>query len=138
MLSPFNKSRSKKRRRFLRRNPTQSEKLLWSKLRNRQLSGLRFRRQYGVLDYVVDFYCPEYKLAVEVIGDVHAYADRERYDLVRSKRMEALGIKILFFTNLQVQEEMHGVLKSILSNLPQTPSFIRRGRQRNSSKNGSR
>jgi very-short-patch-repair endonuclease len=80
-----------------------------------------------VLDYVVDFYCPEYKLAVEVIGDVHAYADRERYDSVRSKRIEALGIKILFFTNLEVQEEMNGVLSSILSNLPQNPLLHKEG-----------
>jgi hypothetical protein len=49
--------------------------------------------------------------------------------------MEAFGIKIMFFTNLQIREEMNGVLSSILSNLPQTPSFIRKGRQENSSGN---
>lgn len=127
MPSPFNKAESRGRRRYLRKNLTRAEKLLWRKLRDRQLNGLRFRRQYGVFNYVVDFYCPEYKLAVEVIGDVHGYTNRKRFDFKRAKRMEALGIRILVFTNMQVQNEMDGLLEHILSNLPPTPSFIRRG-----------
>jgi very-short-patch-repair endonuclease len=130
MPSPFNKLQSKAKRKYLRKNLTTSEKLLWKKLRNRQLNGLRFRRQYGVLNYVVDFFCAEFKLAVEIIGYVHGYSARKRFDNVRATRMEELGIKILSFTNLQVQEEMDGVLKNILSNLPPTPSFIRRGSRR--------
>jgi len=130
MPSPFNKSQSKGRRQYLRKNPTKSERLLWKRLRNRQLNGVRFRRQYGVLNYVVDFYCPEYRLVVEIIGDVHGYTTRKKFDLLRAKRVEALGIKILCFTNLQVQDEIEGVLKQILSNLPPTPSFIRRGSRR--------
>ena len=68
MPSLFNRPESKKKRRYLRQNLTKSEKLLWAKLRKCQLKGLRFRRQYGVLNYVVDFYCPEYKLVDCNIG----------------------------------------------------------------------
>ena len=101
-------------------------------MRNRRLKGLKFRRQYGVLNYVLDFYCPEYKLAIEIIGDVHAYRSRQRSDLIRKAKIESLGIKILFYTNTQIEEEMDGVLQDILSNLPLTPSFIRRGKRRHS------
>ena len=95
MPSLFNRPESKKKRRYLRKNLTKSEKLLWAKLRKCQLKGLRFRRQYGVLNYVVDFYCPEYKLAIELVGDVHGYKSRERFDSIRAKKIESLGIKIL-------------------------------------------
>jgi very-short-patch-repair endonuclease len=135
MPSAFNKLQSKAKRKYLRKNLTESEKLLWKKLRNRQLNGLRFRRQYGVLNYVVDFYCPEYKLALEIIGDVHGYSARKRFDLGRAKDLQALGIKILSFTNLQVQDEIDGVLDHILSNLPPAPSFIRRGSRRTTRNN---
>ena len=127
MPSLFNRPESKKKRRYLRQNMTKSEKLLWTKLRKCQLKGLRFRRQYSVLNYVVDFYCPEYKLAIELVGDVHGYKSRQRFDSIRAKKIESLGIKILSYTNMQIQDEMDGVLDDILSNLPLTPSFIRRG-----------
>jgi very-short-patch-repair endonuclease len=78
--------------------------------------------------------CPEYKLALEIIGDVHGFSKPRSSDLMRTKTIEEFGIKILSFTNLQIQEEMDGVLGNILSNLPHTPSFIRRGR-RDPSKN---
>ena len=127
MSSPFNRTQSKGRRRYLRSNLTKSERLLWRKIRNRNLNGLKFRRQYSVLSYVIDFYCPEYKLAIEIIGDVHGYANRKKSDSVRDRKIESPGIKILTFTNQQIQDEMDGVLQYILSNLPLTPSFIRRG-----------
>ena len=71
---------------------------------------------------------PCYKvLAIELVGDVHGYKSRERFDSIRAKKIESLGIKILSYTNMQIQDEMDGVLDDILSNLPLTPSFIRRG-----------
>src|SRR5262245_21434666 len=130
MSSIFNKPESVKRRKYLRRNMTKAEKILWSKLRSSHLNKLRFRRQYGVYNYVIDFYCPEFKLAIEIIGDVHGYANQIKSDAVRKKKIELLGIKILVYTNQQVIEETEGVLQDILSNLPLTPSFIRRGSTR--------
>lgn len=65
-------------------------------------------------------------MAIEIIGDVHGYKSRERSDALRQRRIESLGIKILTFTNGQVQQEMDGVLNDILSNLPPAPSFVAR------------
>jgi very-short-patch-repair endonuclease len=130
MSSTFNKPESVKRRKYLRRNMTKAEKILWTKLRNCRLSELRFRRQYGVYNYVIDFYCPAFRLAIEIIGDVHGYSNQIKSDAARKKKIESLGIKILVYTNLQVIEETERVLQDILSNLPLTPSFIRRGRAR--------
>ena len=128
MFSIFNKPESVKRRKYLRSNMTKAEKILWFKLRNSRHNNLRFRRQYGVHNYVIDFYCPQYKLAIEIIGDVHGYSRQIKSDLARKKKIESFGIKILVYTNQQVIEETEGVLENILSNLPLTPSFIRRGR----------
>ncbi|PWT91039.1 MAG: hypothetical protein C5B54_06140, partial [Acidobacteria bacterium] len=108
MSSIINKPESKNRRRYLRKNLTTAEKLLWKKLRKENLKGLKFRRQYGVLDYVIDFYCPEYKLAIEIIGDVHGYRSRQKSDLDRKKKIESFGIKMLSYTNIQVKDEMDG------------------------------
>ncbi len=133
MSTIFNKPQSEKRRKYLLRNTTKAEKILWFKLRNSRLSNLRFRRQYSVYNYVIDFYCPQYRLAIEIIGDVHGYSRQIRSDLLKKKKIESLGIKILVYTNQKVIEETEGVLENILSNLPLTPSFIRRGRAHKSS-----
>lgn len=133
MSSLLNKKKTKGKRRFLRKNMTKAERALWMKLRASRLAGLRFRRQYGVQDYVIDFYCPQYRLAIEVIRDVHGYDRRIKFDRTRRRIVESLGIKILIYTNQQVLESTEEVLKDILSNLPPTPSFIRRGKVRNDS-----
>ncbi len=133
MSTTFNKPQSAKRRKYLRRNMTKAEKILWFKLRNSRLSKLRFRRQYGVYNYVIDFYCPQYRLAIEIIGDVHDFSRQIKSDLLKKKKIESLGIKILGYTNQQVIEGTEGVLENILSNLPLSPSFIRRGRAHKSS-----
>jgi len=125
MTSQFNAPESKKRRSYLRKNMTTVEKLLWSKLRKSQLNGLRFRRQYCVLSYVVDFYCPEYRLGIEILGDVHGKTTRRKFDLKRKQEIESLGVTLLSYTNMQVTDEMEGVLTDILFNLPPTPSFMR-------------
>ena len=61
------------------------------------------------------------------MGDVHGYGGRQKFDLDRKRKIESLGIKLLSYTNLQVVEEMDGVLEDILFNLPPTPSLKRRG-----------
>ena len=92
---------------------TRAEILLWSKLKGKQLLGLKFRRQYGVDSYVVDFYCTEIKLAIEVDGDVHGYNSRVLYDKQRQKNIEALGIKVLRYTNNDIIKNIKGVLQDI-------------------------
>ena len=69
MTELFNKTQGKQKRRELRRNMTKAELMIWSKLRRKQVCGYKFRRQYGVGSYIIDFYCPKIKLAVEIDGD---------------------------------------------------------------------
>jgi very-short-patch-repair endonuclease len=70
----------------------QSEKLLWEKLRRRQVLGFRFRRQYSVGGYIIDFYCPELRLAIEVDGDSLFQKGSQGKDHRRQMQVEALGI----------------------------------------------
>jgi len=74
------------------------ERLVWVFLRKKQY-GYRFLRQYSVDHYVIDFYCPKLKLAVEIDGDVHEQEDQKKYDEVRQKYLEEFGIKFVRITN---------------------------------------
>jgi very-short-patch-repair endonuclease len=98
--------------RRMRYEPTKAERLLWQKLRRRQLGGYKFRRQHPLGNYIVDFYCAETKLIVEVDGDIHAY--QETYDAERMTDLETLGYRVIRFWNEQVLREMDGVLEVIL------------------------
>jgi very-short-patch-repair endonuclease len=89
--------------------------------------GLKFRRQCGIGVCIVDFYCPELKLAIEIDGDVHGYEIRRIQDVDREKSLQKLGIKVLRFTNGEVIESMSAVLEHILSNHPLPPSLSKEG-----------
>lgn len=93
---------------------TPSEVILCSHLKNSQLGDLKFRRQESIASYVVDFYCPAKKLAVEIDGDVHGFDPRIRKDLKRQNEIEGLGIKVIRFTNSDVKEDLEAVLNAIL------------------------
>ena len=122
MTEIFNKKRYAKKRRYLRKNMTKAEICLWLKLKNKQINGMKFRRQYGINNYTVDFYCPEHRLAIEVDGGVHYYTSRTAFDKLRQKDIEALGIKILRYTNNDVIKNIRGVLQDIIiKTTPQSP-----------------
>jgi very-short-patch-repair endonuclease len=121
MTEIFNKKEYIKRRQYLRNNMTKAEIVLWSKLKGKQLNGLKFRRQCSINNYIVDFYCPELKLAIEIDGDVHAYNSRIIYDKQRQKEIEALGIKVLRYTNTDVVKNIEGVLYDIVQTTPHSP-----------------
>ncbi|MGP0628978.1 endonuclease domain-containing protein [Nitrospina sp. 32_T5] len=104
-------------RQKLRRDSPPAERLLWSRLRRKQLNGYKFRRQYGIEKYVVDFYCPEARLAVEIDGPTHFNDAAEQQDPVRQQRIEKLGITVFRFTNDEVYQNMEGVLTKILEQL---------------------
>ena len=93
---------------------TPTEILSWSRLKNSQLGGLKFRRQESINDYVVDFYCPSKKLAFEVDGDVHGYDSRISADRKRQKEIEDLGIRVIRYTDTDVRENLDAVLQNIL------------------------
>src|SRR4030067_1832618 len=111
----------KERRRELRRNQTEAEKLLWARLRNKQIYGIKFFRQFSIGAYVLDFYSPTIKLAVELDGGQHAEKDAQEYDKVRSNYLEAQGIEVMRFWNNDVMRNMEGVLYKIAEKANQTP-----------------
>lgn len=107
----------KDRRRELRRNQTDAEKALWARVRNKQFCGLKFFRQYSMGAYVLDFYCPEKKLAVELDGGQHNLAEGKEYDAERTAYLNAHGIEVVRFWNNEVLYEMEGALESLIQRL---------------------
>ncbi len=121
MANIFNKKEFAKKRQCLRKNMTKAEIIIWSKLKGKQLNSLKFRRQYGINNYIVDFYCPELRLAIEIDGAVHCYDSRITYDKKRQREIEVLGIKVLRYTNIDVIKNLEGVLNDILTTTPLSP-----------------
>jgi len=99
--------------RNLRKNQTDAEKRLWLVLRNRQLCGVKFRRQFPIGRYVLDFYCPKYKLGIEADGGQH-YENKERQrDEFRAKDLSILGVQILRFSDREILTNIEGVCEII-------------------------
>jgi len=109
----FNQQMQKEKRRLLRQNQTYCEKLLWMYLRNRQLQGYKFRRQYSIGPFVIDFYCPELKFAIEVDGGIHEIGQQREYDFERQKYLEKFNIIFLRITNKEVLEDIKSVVSKI-------------------------
>ncbi|MEH2137323.1 endonuclease domain-containing protein [Nostoc sp.] len=97
--------------RQMRCEATPAEKLLWQKLRDKQLLGFKFRRQQTIDRFIVDFYCNEARLVVEVDGEIHDYTQQE--DAIRQEFLESLGLQVVRFRNEDVLERMEGVLQDI-------------------------
>lgn len=112
MTRAFNKTSEKEKRRQLRNNMPPAEVLLWGKLKGKALSGYKFRRQFSVNKFVLDFYCPELKLAIELDGDSHFDPGK---DEERQRMIESYGIRFLRFTNEEVYKNLEEVLLRILS-----------------------
>lgn len=113
MTEIYNKLELKDRRRNLRRNQTEAEKLLWQRLRNKQLNDLKFFRQYSVGAYILDFYCPTLKLAIELDGGQHGMPEALAYDEARTKYLNELGIEVMRFWNADVIKGIDEVLMEI-------------------------
>jgi very-short-patch-repair endonuclease len=92
---------------------TGPEVVLWCKLKGRQMSGAKFRRQYSIGPYVLDFYCPKLKLAVEVDGDSHYSDEGIAHDERRQAYLEQFDVRVLRFTNVDVLRNIKGVLEVI-------------------------
>ena len=102
-------------RKDLRNNPTKAESRLWMFLKNRQLGGNKFRRQHSIGDYILDFYCPEEKIGIELDGEIHHLIHQKEYDNEKNLFLEAYGIKVLRFENELVLENPETVLNAISS-----------------------
>jgi very-short-patch-repair endonuclease len=94
--------------RQMRHKPTEAEEILWQSLRRRKLSGFKFRRQHGIERFIVDFYCPEAALVVEVDGIIHQYSREE--DAIRQAYLESLGLRVLRFSNDAITSNLKGIL----------------------------
>ncbi len=107
-------------RRSLRTNGTKEEAMMWKVLKNRQVSGVRFRRQFSVGAYILDFYCPELKLCIELDGAGHYNSEGLRHDYVRDKYLSELGIRVLRFENravLKMQPVMLAEIEAVIAEL---------------------
>src|SRR5687768_13153998 len=99
------------RAREMRKEDAPAETILWACLRNRQLGGFKFRRQHAIGRYIIDFYCAERKLGVELDGDSHS--ERVTYDERRSHALAGDGITIVRYPNTDVFESLDGLLESL-------------------------
>ena len=116
--------------RQLRRDQTDAEKILWYCLHGRQLYGLKFRRQYPVGPYVLDFYCHEYKLCIELDGGQHYESAGIRHDEQRQAFLTSHGIHTLRFSNKDVRQHLEAVLLQITKAIkPLTPTLSQRERE---------
>ncbi len=97
-----------------RRKPTRAEETLWNALRGRRLAGLKFRRQHPYGQFVLDAFCVEHQLEVEVDGGVHTDPRQAAYDAARTEFLEARGVRVLRFSNADVEKHLGEVLRRIL------------------------
>lgn len=111
-MKHYNKN-LKQASRDLRNNMTDAERLLWSRLRNKQILGLQFYRQKPILNYIVDFYCPAANLVIECDGSQHFTNEGLEADRVRDEALAQLGLKVLRFDNGQVIEQLDNVVEVI-------------------------
>ncbi len=101
--------------RFMRKESTDAESILWQLLRNRQLNGFKFRRQHPLREhFILDFYCRESKLGIELDGAVHDLKDQKEYDDFRTKAVAELGTQIIRFRNSEIITDAENVLQKIL------------------------
>ena len=101
------------RSRQLRKDQTDTEGKPWSILRNRQLSGVKFRRQFPIGRYILDFYCPEYKLGIEADGGGHYDDNGKRQDEVRTKMLSRYGVRIIRFSDSDMLNNIEDVHEAI-------------------------
>ena len=102
---------------ILRKNLTDAEKVLWSRLRRKQLCGIQFYRQKPILNYIVDFYAPAVNLVVEIDGGQHyehVYAERDK---IRDETLSKLNLKVLRFSNLEVLNKIDDIMSVIFNEI---------------------
>ena len=114
----YNISSKKKFRKDLRNSATAAEAVLWQSLKGSQLAGKKFRRQISIGRYIVDFYCPECGLVIELDGERHFSPTIDLYEDERTKYLEKSGLKVLRFENCEIKDNIDGVLDAIKAALP--------------------
>jgi very-short-patch-repair endonuclease len=105
----------KEERRTLRNNLTTPEAVLWNRLKGSQLNGRKFRRQHSIGEFILDFYCPQEKLAVELDGAGHFTAFGNLHDAARTEYLNAAGIRVIRFENKLIWSTLESALHTIES-----------------------
>lgn len=105
--------------RQMRKEPTAAEALLWQRLRKRQVLGHKFRRQHAIERFIVDFYCRDARLVVEVDGPIHQYTQEE--DAIRQTFLESQGLEVIRFRNREVMQDIKSVVERIAEALKEQP-----------------
>lgn len=109
-----NDKTKKTQRNSLRNNLTETEKILWSKLKGKQLLGIKFRRQYSIGPYIVDFFSFEKNIAIEIDGDSHFLnKESKNYDQQRTNFLNKNSIRVVRFTNLEIKNNLGGCLEKL-------------------------
>jgi len=121
-----NRSSFKQRRKNLRNQSTKSEIIFWQKIKNKQL-GVKFRRQYNIGYFIVDFYCHELKLIIELDGSIHYEEEINEHDKIRQKVLENNGYIIIRYSNHKILDDIDSVVSNLkiaiqTLQLRQTPS----------------
>jgi very-short-patch-repair endonuclease len=111
-IIPYN-PKLKELARKLRKNMTFSEVLIWSQLKQKKMLGYDFDRQRPINDYIVDFYCRDLMLAIEIDGATHEFEEVWKRDTQRQERLESLGVRFLRFRDDQVKRDLESVMMSI-------------------------
>jgi very-short-patch-repair endonuclease len=98
--------------RYFRQNPTKAEAILWGALRDRELGGYKFKRQRVFGPFILDFYCPVCRLAIELDGEIHR--QQQEYDTQRTERLKSYGVTVMRFANQDIIQETERVLEEIM------------------------
>jgi very-short-patch-repair endonuclease len=109
---------------LLRKSETKAERLLWEQLKERKINGYKFRRQHPISQFIVDFYCHELKLIIEVDGEIHYLPENKEYDENRTAELERFELTVLRFTNNEIENNINKVLSTIIRSThpPSSPS----------------
>ena len=118
----FYNGKLKEHARRLRKNMTDTERFLWSRIRGKQLNGYQFYRQRPIGNFIVDFYCPAARLVIELDGGQHFEEEGKTRDMLRDEYLRGIGIKVLRFSDRDVFKNIEGVIEEILGNLPEPPN----------------
>jgi len=99
--------------REFRKKPTSSEAILWNALRNKQLLNLKFRRQYPIKGFILDFYCSKLKIALEIDGSIHKNEEQKEYDQIRQEIIERHGIAFIRISASEVENNLNQLLAQL-------------------------
>ncbi len=113
----FNRRVWKEKRQRLRNRATREERILWQYLRGRGVGDAKFRRQASIGPYIVDFYCPAHRLAIELDGGQHGQESAKAYDGIRTDYLSSLGIRVLRFPNAMIRDRLEEVRVTIAASI---------------------